>query len=109
MRTFPIRDNVGNVFAFEIPAQFLGWLDVCVILPVFLTFVLEDGGLALPRSTSGFGTMTASTSSTSPTGTTAGGGSDRMTRMRCTSHSTTSNGRSRVPRGRVGPDDQLLN
>jgi hypothetical protein len=23
MRTFPIKDNVGNVFAFEIPAQFL--------------------------------------------------------------------------------------
>jgi len=25
MRTFPIKDGVGNVFAFEIPAQFLGW------------------------------------------------------------------------------------
>jgi hypothetical protein len=25
MRTFPITDNGGTVFAFEIPAQFLGW------------------------------------------------------------------------------------
>ena len=25
MRTFPITDNDGNVFAFEIPAQFLRW------------------------------------------------------------------------------------
>lgn len=25
MRTFPITDNAGNVVAFEVPAQFLGW------------------------------------------------------------------------------------
>ena len=25
MRTFPITDNGGTVFALEIPAQFLGW------------------------------------------------------------------------------------
>lgn len=34
-------------------------LDVCVISRVFLTFVLDTGGLALRTYTSGFGIMTA--------------------------------------------------
>lgn len=82
MRTFPIRDISGNVFAFEIRAQILGWRlrDV----PGVSDVALEDRGLALPTCTFGFGITTASSSSASLTATTADGESARMTRVRRT-------------------------
>jgi len=56
MRTFPIKDDTGHVFAFEIRAQLFGWRLAHRLRSFqgFPTCVLEDCGSDLQTCISGF-------------------------------------------------------